>query len=97
MRAHDLAANVEADPKATDLVFGDVTGTMEALEQVRAVLLWYADPAILHAEQRIVTCPFKQYLDCPAIRRILDRVAKQVRDNLLDPFGFTNQLELFRR
>src|SRR5579872_2206545 len=77
-------ADVETKPQAGPGVRGAARRTIEALEEVGAILCGDAGPVIAHADDRLGGGAPKADGDLAALGTVLDGIAEQVFEDLFD-------------
>src|SRR5579862_1806411 len=82
--AHELAADVETEPRAADAVGHIRIEPVELLEDPSLLLERDADARVGDLEDAGVAVAVEAYVDRPAVGRVLDRVVEQVRDYLTE-------------
>src|SRR4051812_14860261 len=85
MALDERPADVQAEPHARQAAFCRVGGPAERLEDRLQAARWQADAAVCHLDQGPALAADHRETDLAAGRRVLDRVAQQIRDHLLQP------------
>ncbi len=84
MPLHDLMDDMQPQPKATDLR-SDIPRTIKRIKQVRLRLGGNADAPVRDLKHRLHGSACDVHLHWPTMGTVLDRVAQQIPEHLLQP------------
>ena len=88
MRVDDGSADVQPQSKAAESTATRIViGLVEALEDIRPMLVGDPDPGVADGHLDVATATVNVDGDRPALRRILHRVLEQVAQDLVDPIA----------
>ena len=79
-----MADQEEAEARSVDLSVVVVVHAVELLEDLAQVLLRNSKTLVLNAEEQRVALAGRVDNHVAAVRRVLDRVVEQVRENLVE-------------
>src|SRR5207247_9666441 len=83
MPRHDLAADIEAESETADVIGARVGGAVEEPEDLLDLARGDADALVAHRDDRVRAGRVERHHYATGLRRVLDRVADEVLEDLL--------------
>src|SRR4026209_51140 len=90
MPRHDLTTDVEPEPETADVIGAWIRRTIEESKDLLDFGRSDADAVVAHRHDRTRAIHAQRHLDAAVLRGVLDRVADEVLEDLLDPVAVSN-------